>query len=1456
MKRRPTPVWLHFEDGTSFRGASHNAPGEDIWGEAAFTTGMTGYEETATDPSFLGQHIIYSSAHVGNYPSRLLSRQSDRSYATALIARNFSPNALLSSTSIPVVSGIDTRSLVKYLVGTKGSHKGVLTTSPQAPEGQAFAKAPLVCNDLAWVSQEKTQVERPGKRPIAVINYGIKRSILARLKALEFPLITFPYDATSAEIAQCDPRLIFLSNGPGDPRLYTRQIETAGRLLDLGIPVRGICLGHQLISLALGAKITRLPFGQRGINHPVFNYSDGSILITSQNHGYATDEDSFKRAAQSNRTGKVFSVSFRSLFDKSIEGIVSKDHAIKSVQFHPEASPGPDDADFFFDEIRDYLKHGPPKDAQDIRTTFPDTSTDPKTIPYKTVLLIGSGPIRIGQASEFDYSGTQACKALKEIGINVVLLNSNPATIMTDPEMSYKTYIEPITKETVHRIIERENIDAVLSTMGGQTALNICIELERDRYLSERGIALLGAGVETIEKTEDRRLFAQELDKLGYKTGKRYEASDAARAKSLAIEQVGFPLIIRRDYALGGKGAVLVHDADELDDVLSREIAYPVTLEKSLLGFKEVELEVMVDRHRNGVVVCSIENIDPCGVHTGDSITVAPVQTISDRCYQRLRESALAIAKHMGVVAGGANVQFAINPNDEDDIFVIEMNPRVSRSSALASKATGYPIAKISALLAVGFTLKDILNDITKASPVAFEPTQDYVSIKIPVFPFHKFPDSSQQLGPSMRSVGEVLALGGSFNEAFLKALRSLETGLEIPKLDRLGTDPSETDTDYLKGRLQTPRELSLLTALEALRKGLAVEEIASLSQITPWFIQQMKDIATAEHRIRSSPLDRENLSEIKALGFTDKYIALLKGIPEEDVLRTRRRLGILPSYRAVDTCSGEFEALTPYFYSTYCTNAAETAATQALETENTIAIIGSGPNRIGQGIEFDYSCVKSAQRLKEKSIRSIIINSNPETVSTDYDSSDRLYFSPLYSEDLFDIFCHENPKGIVACFAGQTGIVLRERIEESFRKNIRTFNFLGSPLETLHLTEDRKKFAEITKRIDIYHNPSRSTVGKREFTDAITEIGLPVIVRPSYVIGGESMYIFNTAEELRNLPQSLSDGLKNRTTVFHVEKYLEDTLEYDVDVVRDGEGHFVYTICEHIEYAGVHSGDSGMMSPPIVLPKSMAKKIRQVSGQLADILGVIGPINFQYALQQDRLYYIEANPRGSRTLPFLSKAYNKSLPKIAMDAMLGESIENTVEAPKHFYAVKQSTFPFDHFLQDSIILGPKMRSTGETFGIDRHIHHAIMKSYLGNYPKLNEKGKILFSLADPHKHIIVPYLGDLKKSGYAFHATKGTCDYIRRHGHPCKNIPKIKEKGQNIIDSIKRDDFVLVVNTPMNQGGSKSDGEIIRNTAIQYGVPTFTRPENIKAVLLSLVKTHGSILEPQNLQDLWCTAP
>lgn len=1466
LKLKKSKAYLHFEDGTSFKGYVNRDETDaelkaGIWGEAAFTTGMSGYQETMTDPSFLGQHIIFTNAHIGNYAVDERIMQSKKSHATCLIARNFSHNDFLENIDIPLFSGADTRKLVRYLTSKEStSHKSVLTFSATTPNKETFSKARLLTDDLPLVSQKDAIVHIPGDNPIVLMNYGIKEAIITQLMDLKVPLVSLPHNATVDTIKKYNPRLIFLSNGPGDPRNFTKEIAVVKDILTLNIPVRAICLGHQLIALALGIKILKLPFGQRGANHPVLDHITNKIVITSQNHGYAIETESFQQMRVENPLKKELFVQHTSLFDDSIEGISTTDHFLKSVQFHPEANPGPHDAHEFFMEVKEFLnsKTHTPIDTKKLFPFNKLLDRLKKETPYKRILLIGSGPIKIGQASEFDYSGTQALKSLKEEGIDVVLLNSNPATIMTDPEMCTRTYIEPITKETIKKIIIKEKVDAVLSTMGGQTALNLCVELEEENFLKEHNVALLGANVDTIKKTEDRGLFAKELDKLGYQTGKRFTANSEAEALKMASEQVEFPLIIRRDFALGGKGAALVYNTKELKEVFTSDIKFPVTMEKSLVGQKEIELEVMVDCERNGVIICSIENVDPCGVHTGDSITVAPAMTISDRCMQQLRTMTLTIAKHMGVVAGGANVQFAINPDNEDDITVIEMNPRVSRSSALASKATGYPIAKISALLSIGYTLSEILNDITKASPVAFEPTLDYVALKIPIFPFNKFPSSSQTLGPQMRSVGEVLALGGSFNEAFLKALRALEMGLEVPSLSQLKNAPVELNREYLIKRLSTANELSLLTVLEALRFGMTKQEIFDITKITHWFIDQMILLVEAEkklkhdvsisHAHKDMNMEREEFVDYKKLGFSDKHLAFMMDRSQKEILEYRFKHNIFPVYKAVDTCSGEFPAETPYFYSTY---AEENEAESLSLKGKSVAILGSGPNRIGQGIEFDYSCVKSCERLKEKGIQSIMINSNPETVSTDYDSSNRLYLSPLYSEDLFDILINEKPFGVIASFSGQTGIQLREHLERSFRQDFFKINFLGPTWNVLELTEDRKLFSEITRKTQLSQTQAREVSGHKELVNAMVDIGFPVIIRPSYVIGGESMYIFYGHDDLNQLPQAFKDQLQNSNTVFQVENYLENAIEYDVDLVRDQFGNFCFTVCEHIEFAGVHSGDSGMITPPVVLTQKNYNELKSISFALANELGIVGPINFQYAIKDGKIYCIEANPRGSRTLPFLSKAYNISLPKIATDAMLGDKIDALEQPISGYFSVKQSTFPFDRFIQDNILLGPKMRSTGETMGIDRDKEAAILKSYQGNYPNISKKGKILLSLADQTKEMILPYLKSLHRIGFKFIATSGTCDYIKKQGIPCELVNKLDEEGLTILEALKDENMKMVFNTPQNQGQSQNDGEHIRNSAIQYAIPCFTRPENIKAVVEALIGTNDMEIIPLALQEM-----
>jgi carbamoyl-phosphate synthase large subunit len=1457
MTRESTKAYLVFENGIYFKGIASLTPEQLIhfkkqghWGEAAFTSAMTGYQETATDPSFLGQHIIFTAAHVGNYPAVDQVAQSKKIAAVSLIARNFSKNAWLDNCGVPLFHSCDVRAIVKYLTNNP-HHKAVISNTPLI-EKRAFIDFVPTDSDLKKVSQEQVMVHQSGEMPIVAINYGMKLGILENLKKLGYPLISVPYDTCFDDILAFKPRLVFLSNGPGDPREYLAQINVVKELLKAKIPVRAICLGHQLISLALGLKVEKLAFGHRGINHPVLEHLTGKVLITSQNHGYAVASENQHSLLKEND----YVVSYSSLFDGSVEGITQLDHLVKTVQFHPEASPGPHDAAPFFSEIKHYLENF--NHRENLRTLNLTSAKSLEQLKvfrktkYQKVLVIGSGPIKIGQASEFDYSGTQACRSLAAAGVKVILLNSNPATIMTDKDLAYKTYLEPISKDNIKKIIKKEGVDAILSTMGGQTALNLAVELEKEGVLARSGVELLGANARTIELTENRNLFSLELTKLGFSTGKRKTVISAKEALAASETDIGLPLIIRNDFALGGAGATFIFTKEELHHYLLRsEVRFPLTLEKSLRGWKEVELEVMVDCEQNGLIICSIENIDPCGVHTGDSITVAPAQTISDVCMQKMRTMALVIAKHMGVVAGGANVQFAINPFDDQDIVVIEMNPRVSRSSALASKATGYPIAKISALLAIGYTLKDIINDITQSSPVSFEPTQDYVAVKIPVLPFHKFPSADTRLGPQMRAVGEVLAIGGNFNEAFMKALRSLEVNLEIPSLYHVRGTPFEISNEYIENRLGQQMELCLVTVLAALKRGLTKQRIFELSFISPWFIEQMQDFLNLEMQIdgmefKSLAKDRDLFIQAKRFGFSDKFLAKLTNCRESTITKFRQKENILPAFKAVDTCSGEFAAETPYFYSTY-----ETQSELRPFGHLAIAIIGSGPNRIGQGIEFDYSCVKACETLRHKGIKSIMINSNPETVSTDYDSSDRLYLAPLYSEDVFDILTIENPRGVISCFSGQTGILLREILEKSFRAKLAKFNFLGPSSHALEITEDRKLFADYIMDLPLSQTKSREVKGYQNLVDTMIDMGFPLIIRPSYVIGGESMFIFTKHEDIHTLPLEIKQNLQNGGMVFQVETYLENALEYDVDLIRDQEGHCIFTVSEHIEHAGVHSGDSGMITPPICLTPSGYQKLKNVSIQMAEKLNIVGPINIQFAIKNEDIFCIEANPRGSRTLPFLSKAYDLNLPRLAVEAMIGESIVSFDTETMKYFCVKQSTFPFDRFPNDSIILGPKMLSTGETMGIDFDKHQAVLKSYLGNYPHLQKPGKILMSLSDKTKNQILPYLKLLDLSGFSFVATKGTAAFIQKQGFACEVVNKINEDNHTILDYIKGQDLRMVFNTPVNFGQSQSDGQDIRQAAIKNTIPCFTRIENIKAVIESVLGCHKEHLTPICLQDL-----
>ncbi|MGO9410850.1 MAG: carbamoyl-phosphate synthase large subunit [Spirochaetia bacterium] len=1028
----------------------------------------------------------------------------------------------------------------------------------------------------------------------------------------------------------------------------------------------------------------------------------------------------------------------------------------------------------------------------------------PRRTDIHSVLIIGTGPIIIGQACEFDYSGTQACKALREEGFRVVLVNSNPATIMTDPEMADATYIEPITVPVLSKIIEAERPDALLPTLGGQTGLNIAIQLAESGTLERNGVRMIGADREAIRKAEDRKLFKQCMERIGLEVPRSGLARTLSEARSVA-GVIGFPLIIRPSFTLGGTGGGVVPTAESFEEMagrgLSASMISEILIEESIAGWKEFELEVMRDRADNVVVVCSIENFDPMGVHTGDSITVAPAQTLTDREYQRMRDAAIAVIREIGVETGGSNIQFAVHP-DTGRMVVIEMNPRVSRSSALASKATGFPIAKIAAKLAVGYTLDEIPNDITKNTPASFEPTIDYCVVKIPRFAFEKFPSADPVLTIQMKSVGEVMAIGRTFKEALQKGVR----GLEIRR-SGLGGISGLTD-DQLELTLARPTAERLFQIHEAFCRGWPVEKVHKATWIDPWFLRNMKEIADFEPTI-----SEQNLREAKRLGFSDQQIAARLGKDEEAVRAMRTARGVTPAYKLVDTCAAELEAYTPYYYSTYD---AEDEARPS--TRKKIMILGGGPNRIGQGIEFDYCCVHAAFALREIGYETIMVNSNPETVSTDYDTSDKLYFEPLTREDVLNIVEREKPNGVIVQLGGQTPLTLAVGLEKA------GVPIIGTSPDSIDRAEDRKRFSELVRTLGLRQPENGNAVEVEEAVKIAHGIGYPVLVRPSYVLGGRAMEIVYDDSSLEHYMRRAVWASPERPVL--IDRFIEDAIEVDVDMVSDGRTCVIGGILEHIEEAGVHSGDAAMVLPPHTLPHWMIEEIRRYTRLLAEELRVIGLMNVQYAVKGKELYIIEVNPRASRTVPFVSKATGVPLAKIAAKVMVGMSLSEigfTEEVIPRHICVKESVLPFAKFPGVDIILGPEMKSTGEVMGIDTDFGRAYCKSQLGAMQNVPVSGTVFISVKHKDKTpLVVSVAHQLIALGFSIVSTSGTAAFLKKNGIEAEVVRRVSEGAPNILDMINGGKIQLIINSPSGKI-PRQDELPIRSIANSRGVPVVT---------------------------------
>jgi carbamoyl-phosphate synthase large subunit len=1033
----------------------------------------------------------------------------------------------------------------------------------------------------------------------------------------------------------------------------------------------------------------------------------------------------------------------------------------------------------------------------------------PKRSDLHSILIIGSGPIVIGQAVEFDYSGTQACKALKDEGYRIILVNSNPATIMTDPEFADRTYIEPLTPESLERIIEREKPDAILPTVGGQTGINLAMALYENGALERHGVQLIGANYEAIRTAEDRQLFKDKMKSIGVDVPESAYAANADDAERFA-STIGYPLVIRPSFTLGGMGGGIAYNVEELRSIVEHGLelspVHRVLVEESVIGWKEFELEVMRDRADNVIIVCSIENFDPMGVHTGDSITVAPQQTLTNGEYHAMRDEAKRIIRAIGVETGGSNIQFAVNPKTGRRIC-IEMNPRVSRSSALASKATGFPIAKFAALLAAGYTLDEIPNDITKKTPASFEPSIDYVVVKIPRFSFEKFPNTQQLLSFSMQSVGEAMAIGRTFTEALQKGLRSLEIGVA-------GLESGGHGGEHLPEMLRTPTPDRIFAVGDALRQGMSVEEIYALTFIDPWFLREMRKIIVMEKEIAAtSDTDAATLLRWKRHGFSDRQIAKLTNRTEQQAREERHALGIRPVYKRVDTCAAEFEASTPYLYSTY-----ETENESAPTDRRKVIILGSGPNRIGQGIEFDTCCVHASFALREIGFETIMINCNPETVSTDYDTSDRLYFEPLTLEDVLEIVDLEKPEGVIVQFGGQTPLKLAKQLADA------GVPMWGTSVDSIDVAEDRERFGELAKQHHILVPAHGIAMNEREAMAVAQRIGYPVVVRPSYVLGGRAMAIVYDETTLTRYMAQAVEAAPNQPIL--VDHFLEDAIEIDVDAVADGTDVIVAGVMEHIELAGIHSGDSTTVIPPYIIGARDQDRIRRRTVELAKALNVIGLMNVQYAIQHGDLYVLEVNPRASRTVPYVSKATGVAFAKIAAKVMAGQSLRSlglTSEPRVDGYFVKAPVFPFNRFPKEDTVLGPEMKSTGEVMGSSPTFGEAYAKALLGAGTRLPLEGTAFISINDNDKRPHVVHLArELVALGFRLVATAGTREFLLKHGVDSELVSKVHEGRPNIVDRLINGEVALAINTPFGKSAFVDD-TYIRRTALQMNVPCIT---------------------------------
>ncbi len=1071
----------------------------------------------------------------------------------------------------------------------------------------------------------------------------------------------------------------------------------------------------------------------------------------------------------------------------------------------------------------------------------------PKRKDLKKILIIGAGPIIISQACEFDYSGTQACKALKEEGFEVILVNSNPATIMTDPETADRVYIEPITPETVCKVIEKERPDALLPTLGGQTGLNTAIEAAKTGILEKYNVEMIGASVESINKAEDRELFRNAMEKIGLRIPKSGFAHNMDDVETIS-QRIGFPIIVRPGFTLGGTGGGVAYNADELNRLckagLDASLNTQVMLEESVLGWKEYELEVMRDNADNVVIVCAIENIDAMGVHTGDSATVAPSQTLSDKEYQQLRDASIDIMREIGVDTGGSNVQFAVNPED-GELIVVEMNPRVSRSSALASKATGFPIAKIAAKLAVGYTLDEIPNDITGETLACFEPSIDYCVVKIPRWAFEKFPEAEDTLSTAMKSVGETMSIGRTFKEAFQKGLRSLETGRSGFGADGKDPAPGSVAGNELEYKLSTPNSQRLFYVKYAIEHGMPITMLHEMTHIDPWFLNQMKQIVDLEKQIKlaGKDLPRDLFEQAKKYGFSDRQLACLTDLTDKQIEQKRKDLDLVPVYKLVDTCAAEFKAQTPYYYSTY-----ETECEARVSDRKKVVILGGGPNRIGQGIEFDYCCVHASFALREEGVESIMVNSNPETVSTDYDTSDKLYFEPLTFEDVLHIVEKEKPYGVIVQFGGQTPLNLATDLKKA------GVPIIGTRPESIDRAEDRDLFQAMLKKLGLRQPENGIAYSYSEAKAVAKEIGYPVMVRPSFVLGGRAMKIVYDEADLEAYFHLAVQASPDKPVL--IDKFLEEAFELDVDAISDGETTVIGGMMEHIEEAGIHSGDSACVLPPYSIAPKHIDEMTKAAQAIARELGVKGLMNIQFGIMNDTVYIIEVNPRASRTIPFVSKAIGVPLAKLATKVMLGKTLKElgfTREIIPPYYCVKEAVMPFDRFANVDPVLGPEMKSTGEVMGIDTDLGAAVAKAQFAAGQKLPTQGTVFISVQDKDKEAALPVAKEFQDMGFTIMATRGTAQYLEENKVSAAVIKKVSAGRPHVVDAVTNNDIQLILNTG-SSSQTKKDGYEIRRAAIKYRIPYATTTDGAKAIcsaVQALKKETMSVLPIQQYHEI-----